>query len=65
MVEYQSMCVLFVCTAVTDDELSLAIMEGEVVTTPPGSVQNQLSSNGLPETETENDPLNYNMEETK
>lgn len=49
---------------VTDDELSLAIMEGEVVTTPPGSIQNQLSSNGLPETETENDPLNYNMEET-
>ncbi|KAG7227350.1 hypothetical protein INR49_000355 [Caranx melampygus] len=51
-------------STVTEDELSLAIMEGEVVTTPPASVQNQLSSNGLPETETENDPLNYNMEET-
>uniref|UniRef100_A0A3B4WR45 Cilia and flagella associated protein 410 n=1 Tax=Seriola lalandi dorsalis TaxID=1841481 RepID=A0A3B4WR45_SERLL len=49
---------------VTEDEISLAIMEGEVVTTPPGSVQNQLSSNGLPEAETENDALNYSMEET-
>ncbi|XP_039999939.1 cilia and flagella associated protein 410 [Xiphias gladius] len=49
---------------VTEDELALAIMEGEVVTTPPGSVQNHLSTNGLPDAETENDPLNYNMEET-
>ncbi|XP_071346835.1 cilia and flagella associated protein 410 [Trachinotus anak] len=49
---------------VTDEETALAVMEGEVVTTPPGSVQNQLSSNGLPDAETENDPLNYNMEET-
>lgn len=49
---------------VTEDEISLALMEGEEVTTPPGSNQNQLSSNGLPDAETENDPLNYNMEET-
>ncbi|XP_078120781.1 cilia and flagella associated protein 410 [Sander vitreus] len=49
---------------VTEDELALALMEGEEVTTPPGSVQNQLSTNGLPDAETENDSLNYNMEET-
>ncbi|TNN48208.1 Protein C21orf2 [Liparis tanakae] len=50
---------------VTEDELALALMEGEEVTTPQDSVQNQLSTNGLPDAETENDPLNYNMEETK
>uniref|UniRef100_UPI0037E738A5 cilia and flagella associated protein 410 n=1 Tax=Semicossyphus pulcher TaxID=241346 RepID=UPI0037E738A5 len=49
---------------VTEDEIALALVEGEVVTTPPGSVQNQLSTNGHPDAETENDPLNYNMEET-
>ncbi|XP_038574594.1 cilia and flagella associated protein 410 isoform X1 [Micropterus salmoides] len=49
---------------VTEDEIALALAEGEVVTTPPSSVQNQLSTNGLPDAETENDPLNYNMEET-
>ncbi|KAK9539336.1 hypothetical protein VZT92_004447 [Zoarces viviparus] len=49
---------------VTEDELALALMEGEELTTPPGSVQNQLSTNGLPDAEAENDPLNYNMEET-
>lgn len=53
------------CAVVTEDEVALAFMEGEEVTTPPGSVQNQLSTNGLPDAETENDPLNYNMEETK
>lgn len=50
---------------VTEDEIALALMDGEVVTTPPGNVQNQLSTNGLQDAETENDPLNYNMEETK
>lgn len=50
---------------VTEDEIALALMEGEVVTTPPASLQNQLPINGLPDAETENDPLNYNMEETK
>uniref|UniRef100_A0A8C9XGP0 Cilia- and flagella-associated protein 410 n=1 Tax=Sander lucioperca TaxID=283035 RepID=A0A8C9XGP0_SANLU len=34
---------------VTEDELALALMEGEEVTTPPGSVQNQPSTNGLPD----------------
>lgn len=50
---------------VTEDEVTLALTEGEVVTTPPGSLQKQTSTNGLPDAETENDPLNYNMEETK
>lgn len=49
----------------TEDEIALALMEGQEVTTPPGSVQNQLSTNGLHDAETENDPLNYNMVETK
>ena len=59
--------VFYVCMSavVTEDELSLALVEGELVTTPPGSLQNQLSTNELPDAETENDPLNYNMEETK
>lgn len=50
---------------VTEDEVALALMEGEEVSTPPGSVQNQLSNNGPTDAETENDALNYNMEETK
>lgn len=58
-------CAVCVFAVVTEDEVALALVEGEEVTTPPGSVQNQLSSNGLPDAETENDPLNYNMEETK
>ncbi|XP_017276335.1 cilia and flagella associated protein 410 [Kryptolebias marmoratus] len=49
---------------VTEDEVALALMEGEEVSTPPGSIQNQLSNNGLTDAETENDALNYNMEET-
>ncbi|XP_047445126.1 cilia and flagella associated protein 410 [Mugil cephalus] len=49
---------------VTEDELALALMEGEEVTTPPSSIQSQLPTNGLPDAETENDPLNYSMEET-
>ncbi|XP_074545570.1 cilia and flagella associated protein 410 [Halichoeres trimaculatus] len=49
---------------VTEEEIALALMDGEVVTTPPGNFQNQLSTNGLQDAETENDPLNYNMEET-
>lgn len=49
---------------VTEDELALALVEGEEVTAPPGGVQNQLSTDGLPDAETESDPLNYNMEET-
>uniref|UniRef100_A0A8P4K7H9 Cilia- and flagella-associated protein 410 n=1 Tax=Dicentrarchus labrax TaxID=13489 RepID=A0A8P4K7H9_DICLA len=34
---------------VTEDEIAQALMEGEEVTTPPGSLQNQLSTNGLPD----------------
>ncbi|XP_028329433.1 cilia and flagella associated protein 410 [Gouania willdenowi] len=49
---------------VTEDEVAQALVDGEEVTTPPGSLQNQLSTNGLTESETENDPLNYNMVET-
>ncbi|XP_075338476.1 cilia and flagella associated protein 410 [Odontesthes bonariensis] len=49
---------------VTEDETALGLMEGEEVSTPPGNTQNQLSNNGLLDAETENDPLNYNMEET-
>ncbi|KAF7660930.1 hypothetical protein LDENG_00272660 [Lucifuga dentata] len=48
---------------VTEDEVALSLMEGEEVTTPPASVHNQPSTNGLPYAETEND-YNYNMEET-
>lgn len=54
-----------VCTVVTEDEMALALMEGDEVNTPPNTVQDQISTNGLPDAETENDPLNYNMEETK
>lgn len=50
---------------VTEDEVALALVEGEEVRTPPGSIPIQLSNNGHPDAETENDPLNYNMEETK
>ncbi|XP_015249492.1 PREDICTED: protein C21orf2 [Cyprinodon variegatus] len=49
---------------VTEDELALALVQGDEVSTPTGSFQNPLSSNGLPDADTENDPLNYNMEET-
>ena len=62
MIVMRQICVF---AAVTEDEIALALMEGDVVTTPPGSRQNQLSTNGLPDAETENDPLNYSMEETK
>ncbi|XP_061587338.1 cilia and flagella associated protein 410 isoform X2 [Cololabis saira] len=49
---------------VTEDELALALVDGEEVRTPTANIQNQLSNNGLPDAETENDPLNYNMQET-
>ncbi|XP_010865209.1 cilia- and flagella-associated protein 410 isoform X2 [Esox lucius] len=60
--------------AVTEEELSLALEKGEEITTPPASAKNQLptndqpenlnSTNGQAEAESENDPLNYSMEET-
>lgn len=56
---------LHLFTVVTEEEIALALTDGEVVTTPPSSLQNQASTNGIQDTETENDPLNYNMEETK
>ncbi|KAM3866082.1 cilia and flagella associated protein 410 [Diretmus argenteus] len=49
---------------VTEEEVALALVEGDEITTPPATVQTQLSTNGLTDAETENDPLNYNMEET-
>ncbi|XP_013864435.1 cilia and flagella associated protein 410 [Austrofundulus limnaeus] len=50
--------------AVTEDEVALALVQGEEVSTPPGGIQTQLSNNGLTDAESENDALNYNMEET-
>ncbi|XP_059200703.1 cilia and flagella associated protein 410 [Centropristis striata] len=50
---------------VTEDELALALVEGEEVSTPPGSLQQQLPTNGRPDGETENQPLNDNMEENR
>lgn len=49
----------------TNEEVNLAMTEGDVVTTPPGTNQTQLPTNGLSEAEAGNDPGNYNMEETK
>lgn len=49
---------------VTEEELSLAVVEGEEIVTPPATAQTLLSNNGLTDVETENDPLNYSMEET-
>lgn len=50
---------------VTEEELAMALVEGEAVTTPPDSLKNLLPSNGLPDLDPENDPQNYNMKETK
>lgn len=49
---------------VTEEEVAIALTQGEEVTTPPEPVQNQPSTNGHRDTETENDPLKYNMDET-
>ncbi|XP_072297160.1 cilia and flagella associated protein 410 [Eucyclogobius newberryi] len=49
---------------VTEEEVALALTQGEEVTTPTEPVQNQPSTNGHPDTETENDPLEYSMDET-
>lgn len=50
---------------VTEEELAMALVEGEEVTTPPDGLKNQLPSNGLPDADAENDPQYYNMKETK
>lgn len=49
----------------TEEELAMALVEGEEVTTPPDSVKDQLPSNGLPDADAENDPQYYTMKETK
>ncbi|KAJ0011862.1 hypothetical protein NQD34_012837 [Periophthalmus magnuspinnatus] len=49
---------------VTEEEVARALTQGEEVTTPTEPVQNQPSTNGQPDTETENDPLEYSMDET-
>uniref|UniRef100_A0A8K9UQT4 U2A'/phosphoprotein 32 family A C-terminal domain-containing protein n=1 Tax=Oncorhynchus mykiss TaxID=8022 RepID=A0A8K9UQT4_ONCMY len=48
---------------VTEEELVFALNEGEEITTPPAP-ENVSSTNGQTEAESENDPLNYSMEET-
>ena len=50
---------------VTEEELALSLVEGDEITTPPSTIQNQPSTNGQTDVETENDSLNYSMEETK
>lgn len=62
---YQSDEAFFFFKVVTEEELSMALVEGEAVTTPPESLKNQLPSNGLPDADVENDPQYYNMKETK
>lgn len=47
---------------VTEEELVLALEEGEEVITPPGPATAS-STNGLTEADSEYDPLNYSMEE--
>lgn len=49
---------------VTEEEVALALEEGDEITAPPTAAHNQLSTNGQTDVETENDPLNYSMEET-
>ncbi|XP_036443058.1 cilia and flagella associated protein 410 [Colossoma macropomum] len=48
---------------VTEEELALALEQGEEIVTPPGPISAS-STNGLAEADSENDPLNYSMEET-
>lgn len=48
---------------VTEEELAEALKEGEELVSPPGPASIS-STNGLTEADSENDPLNYSMEET-
>ncbi|KAG9340820.1 hypothetical protein JZ751_020012 [Albula glossodonta] len=50
------------CCVVTEEELARALEEGEEIKNPPAPVP--ISANGLTEADSENDPLNYSMEET-
>lgn len=58
-------CACFFKLVVTEEELAVALVEGEKVATPPDSLKNQLPSNGLADADTENDPQYYTMKETK
>lgn len=49
---------------VTEEELALALAEGEEVITSPGPAAAR-STNGLREADSEYDPLSSSMEETK
>lgn len=49
---------------VTEEEVALALTQGEEVTTPTEPLQKQPSTNGHADTEAENDPLEYSMDET-
>lgn len=51
-------------SVVTEEELTAAFKEGEELDTPPGYAPTR-STNGLTEADSETDPLNYSMEETK
>lgn len=51
-------------TVVTEEELAQALEDGEELRTPPGPASAG-STNGVTEADSENDPLNYSMEETK
>lgn len=57
-------CWISALPAITEEELILAFKEGEELVTPPGSAPLN-STNGLTEADSETDPLNYSMEETK
>ncbi|XP_073682386.1 cilia- and flagella-associated protein 410-like [Garra rufa] len=48
---------------VTEEELTLALKEGEELVSSPGPAPTS-STNGLTEADSETDPLNYSMEET-
>lgn len=65
--QLQKLCVqcwISALSVVTEEELTLAFKEGEELVTPPGPAPVS-STNGLTEADSETDPLNYSMEETK
>ncbi|XP_031414566.1 cilia and flagella associated protein 410 isoform X2 [Clupea harengus] len=49
---------------VTEEELAQALEDGEEIGTPPGPPSAE-STNGMTEADSENDPLNFSMMETK
>lgn len=51
-------------TVVTEEELAQALEDGEEIGTPPGPPSAE-STNGMTEADSENDPLNFSMMETK